>query len=54
MSDTDERLFMTLENYSKVVELMTGIRQQFVDAGWHPAHAEIATIELIVGRATQK
>ena len=54
MSDADERYFMTLENYSKMVELMSGIRQQFIDRGWHPAHAEIATIELILGRTVQK
>lgn len=54
MSDTDERFFMTLENYSKMVELMSGIRKQFIEQGWHPAHAEIATIELILGKSIQR
>lgn len=54
MSDVDEELFYALESYSKMVELMSGVRQQFIDQGWHPAHAEIATIELTVGRSKQK
>jgi hypothetical protein len=50
----DDELFIALERYSSMVELMSGIRQQFIDAGWHPTHAEVATIELTLGRMTKK
>jgi hypothetical protein len=52
MTDADDELFIALDKYSTMVELMSGVRQQFIDAGWHPAHAEVATIELMLGRKT--
>jgi len=42
------------DELSKMVELMSGIKAQFVEQGWHAAHAEIATIELVLGRAGRK
>lgn len=42
------------DELSKMVELMSGIKAQFVEQGWHEPHAEIATIELILGRAARK
>jgi hypothetical protein len=46
-ADREEGYLEVMEELSRVVALYSGIRQQFVDAGWHPAHAEIATIEVM-------
>lgn len=54
MTERDSPYFVALENYSKMVELMSGIRAQFIEQGWHPAHAEIATIELMLGKSDRK
>lgn len=48
MSESNDTYFIALENYASVVELMSGVRQRFIEQGWHPAHAEIATIELVL------
>ena len=42
------------DELSKMVELMSGIKAQFVEQGWREPHSEIATIELILGRAARK
>ena len=52
--EPDDSYFMALESYSKIVELMCGVRSKFVEQGWHPAHAEIATIELVLGKPLSK
>ena len=50
----DDPIFLAQDNYFKVVDLMSGIKARFVEQGWHEGHAEIATIELILGRKGQK
>jgi len=45
--DKEEGYLDVMDELSRVVALYSGIRQQFVDAGWHPAHAEIATIDVM-------
>lgn len=52
---SEENTYLSaFDELSKVVELMSGIRAQFVEQGWHEAHAEIATIELVLGRGARK
>ncbi len=53
-SEPDDQIFLAQENYFKVVDLMSGIKARFVEQGWHEGHAEIATIELILGRKEHK
>jgi hypothetical protein len=43
----EEGYLQMMEELSRIVALYSGMRQQFIDAGWHPAHAEIATIEMM-------
>lgn len=53
-SEPDDDLFLALDKYFKVVDLMSGIKARFVEQGWHEPHAEIATIDLILGRKGHK
>ncbi len=46
MSENDN-LFKTLENFSKAVSMMTGVKSQFIEQGWSWQAAEMATIALL-------
>lgn len=46
MSDYDPMAAM--EKAKDAVAVLTGVKQQFIDAGWDQLHAERATIELLV------
>lgn len=37
----------TMDEALKITEIWTGIRQQFIDHGWTPAHAEEMVIEIL-------
>lgn len=54
IDEEDSPYFQALENYTKMVELLSGVRAQFIEHGWHPAHAEVATIELVLGKSASK
>lgn len=47
MVESDNEYLETMEELNKIIALWSGIRAQFVEQGWHPAHAEIATLELV-------
>ena len=53
-TEPDDQIFLAQENYFKVVDLMSGIKARFVEQGWHEGHAQIATIQLILGRNEDK
>lgn len=53
MSD-DNSYLSAFDELSKMVELMSGIRQRFIDQGWHPINAEVATLELVLGSKPRK
>ena len=53
-TEPDDQIFLAQDNYFKVVDLMSGIKARFVEQGWHEGHAEIATIQLILGRNEDK
>jgi hypothetical protein len=36
-----------MDDFATTVEVFTGIRAQFIDAGWHPNHAELMVIEIL-------
>jgi hypothetical protein len=42
-------LMKTMEDFATVVAVWSGVRQQFIDAGWHPEHAELMIIEIMRG-----
>ena len=51
----NETLLKVMEDVGQFVALMTGIKAQFVAAGWHEHTAERATIEMYIGaRDAQK
>lgn len=50
MSEPDDQVFLAMDNYFRLVDLMSGVKARFVEQGWNEPHAEIATIELILGR----
>lgn len=41
-----------MDDFNAAVELFTGLKMQFVNAGWHPNHAELMVIEVM--RSTNK
>ena len=53
MSDDDQ--FEFIEKSQKFVSALTGVKQQFIDAGWSEPAAERAAISMIdaAGRSTQ-
>jgi len=46
-SDSDNAVLLAMEQAATAVAAMTGIKRQFIDAGWNEHNAEKATIELL-------
>ena len=44
-----EELMKTLDESARAVAALTGVRQQFIDAGWTPEHAEEAVLIMLRG-----
>lgn len=47
MSEQDEFLMQTLDETAKTVAAMTGMKAQFVNAGWNEHNAEKAVLAII-------
>jgi hypothetical protein len=50
----DNTYLSAFDELAKMVELMSGVRQRFIDQGWHPINAEVATLELVLGGKRSK
>jgi len=46
MNNETNDAFEALESYAEIIAVMTGVRNQFIEAGWSWPHAEIAALEL--------
>lgn len=44
--DTTPDLLQILDDFKGAVELFTGFKMQFINAGWLPEHAELMVIEI--------
>ena len=49
----DEKLLGVMEDMKTMVAAYTGLRQQFIDAGWHPHNAESMVIALLENGANK-
>jgi hypothetical protein len=46
----DDDLIEALENYTQVVELMTGVKQALLARGWSEYSAEVITVQLLFSK----
>jgi hypothetical protein len=51
---SDESLIEALEQYTQLVELLTGIKKSMLDRGWSEYNAEVAALQFMFARHTHK
>lgn len=54
MTNTNNDLFIVMEQAKTAVSALTGIKQQFIDAGWSDSNAEQAVVAMLMANSSRK